>query len=239
MTDLSVASGSMYATRLPNTCTTCRSLLAPVFPGEQVGLGSQPEAIELARRTARNVGLEGGNDLVWQPLIRARLGMLDLSWFKREVRYCMTPLGIANDRLRQTGGRYRDETNYDFMMRMGVWTENLSLPAVLNECLMQSYNGVLRLFPNTARLGKASFRDLRAAGAFLVSAAWDGKAVVEVRLKSEKGSLARIVNPWGSARAAVQLLPSGTAISYKLRDGHLEFPTKAGESYTLRAAARA
>jgi hypothetical protein len=28
------------------------------------------------------VRLEGGNDLVWQPLVRARLGMLDLNWFK-------------------------------------------------------------------------------------------------------------------------------------------------------------
>jgi hypothetical protein len=91
--------------------------------------------------------------------------MLDLDWFKREVRYCLTPLGMANDRIRQTGGRYRDETDFDFMMRMGVWTENLSLPAVINECLMQSHDGVIRLFPNAAALGNASFRELRAAGA--------------------------------------------------------------------------
>jgi hypothetical protein len=54
--------------------------LAPVFPGEQVGLGSRPELLEVARRTARTVRLEGGNDLVWQPLVRARLGILDLDW---------------------------------------------------------------------------------------------------------------------------------------------------------------
>jgi len=209
--------------------------LAPVFPGEQVGLGLRPELLEVARRTARTVRLEGGNDLVWQPLVRARLGMLDLNWFKREVRYCLTPLGVANDRLRQTGGRYRDETDYDFMMRMGVWTENLSLPAILNECLMQSYDGALRLFPNTVNLGKAAFRDLRAAGAFLVSAAWDGKAVAEVTLKSEKGSLARVVNPWISSAAEVHAISSGAPVSYRQRDGVLEFPTKAGESYTLRA----
>jgi hypothetical protein len=102
--------------------------LAPVFPGEQAGLGSPPQVLEVARRTARGVRLEGGNDLVWQPMARARLGMLDLEWFKREVRYSMTPLGVANDRVRQTGGRYSDATDFDFMMRMGVWTENLSLP---------------------------------------------------------------------------------------------------------------
>src|ERR1019366_7999364 len=169
--------------------------------------------------TARTVRLEGGNDLVWQPLARARLGMLDLNWFKREVRYCLTPLGMANDRLRQTGGRYRDETAYDYMMRMGVWTENRSLPAIVNECLMQSYDGVIRLFPNTTNLGTAGFRELRAAGAFLVSATWDGKAVAKVTLKSEKGSLARVANPWTSTKAEVHALSSGTAVSYRQRDG--------------------
>ena len=208
--------------------------LAPVFPGEQVGLGSHADLLEVARRTARTVRLEGGNDLVWQPLVRARLGMLDLDWFKREVRYSLTPLGVANDRLRQTGGRYRDETGYDYMMRMGVWTENLSLPAIINECLLQSYEGVLRLFPNSANLGKASFRDLRAEGAFLVSARWDGNVVTQVRLKSEKGALARIANPWGPAKIDVQTLSSGAAVNSTQREGILEFPTKAGESYTVQ-----
>ncbi len=130
--------------------------LAPVFPGEQVGLGVGQDHLELARRTARTVRLEGGNDLVYQPLIRARLGMLDLDWFKKEVRYCRLPNGIANDRVRQTGGRYHDTGDFDFMMRMGVWTENLSLPGVLNECVLQSYTGVIRLFPNTNNLGRCS-----------------------------------------------------------------------------------
>jgi hypothetical protein len=44
-------------------------------------------------------------------------------------------------------GRYRDSTDFNYMSRMGIWIENFSLPAVLNECLMQSYTGVIRLFP--------------------------------------------------------------------------------------------
>jgi hypothetical protein len=209
--------------------------LAPVFPGEQAGLGSAPQVLEVARRTARGVRLEGGNDLVWQPMARARLGMLDLEWFKREVRYSMTPLGVANDRVRQTGGRYSDATDFDFMMRMGVWTENLSLPAVLNECLLQSYDGVIRLFPNRAGLGRARFRDLRAAGAFLASASWDGKVVSDVSLKSEKGALARVANPWGSKRVEARDA-SAAPVSITEREGALEFRTKPGASYTLRPA---
>ena len=201
--------------------------LAPVFPAEQVGLGRGEEHLEIARRTARTVRLEGGNDLVYLPLILARLGMLDLDYFKREVRYCRLPNGVANDRVRQAGGRYRDTTNFDFMMRMGVWTENLSLPAVINECLLQSYTGVIRLFPNTQNLGPARFRDLRAMGAFLVSAAWDGKQVSEVSVLSEKGAPLDMVSPWG--QAPVRITPGGVAV----RGPVIRFPTRAGERYEI------
>jgi alpha-L-fucosidase 2 len=121
-------------------------------------------------------------------------------------------------------------------MRMGVWTENLSLPAVLNECLLQSHDGVIRLFPNTLHLGKAKFRDLRAAGAFLVSASWDGKTVSDIALKSEKGARARIAHPWISGKASVRETVSGTAIAVTERQGILEFRTAPGASYVLRPA---
>ncbi len=208
--------------------------LAPVFPGEQIGLHSSAEVLDLARRTAHTLRLEGGNDLVWQPLARARLGMLDLDWFKREVLYSMTPLGVANDRVRQTGGRYHDETSFDFMMRMGVWTENLSLPSVINECVLQSYDGVIRLFPNTWSLGPARFQNLRAASAFLVSAAWDGNSVSNLIVKSEKGAPARIVNPWAPHQVVVLTLSEGTAVPHTERNGIIEFATKPVEAYRIQ-----
>lgn len=207
--------------------------IGPVFPAEQVGLHSKPELLELARRTARTIRLEGGNDLVWQPLARARLGMLDLDWFKREVRYAMTPLGAATDRVRQIDGRYRDESSFDFMSRMGVWTENLSLPAVINECLLQSYDGIIHLFPNTKNLGKASFRNLRAMGAFLISASWDGKAISAVSLLSEKGANARVVDPWPSRPAAVREQATGRQVPATRSDGVLAFETRPGQVYLV------
>jgi len=210
--------------------------LAPVFPGEQVGLGSDAQDLEIARRTAATVCLEGGNDIVYQPLIRARLGMLDLEWFKNEVRYCQMPNGIVQDRVRQAGGRYVDSTNFDFMLRMGVWTENLSLPAVLNECMLQSYSGVLRLFPNTAKLGPARFRNLRARGAFLISAAWDGRQVSPVEIASEKGGVARIANPWHPDRVTVTALPSGKPVPVQSIGGVIRFDTQAGRAYKVSHA---
>jgi alpha-L-fucosidase 2 len=204
--------------------------LAPVFPGEQVGLGKGEKHLEIAQNSAKTVRLEGGNDLVYLPLIKARLGQLDVAEFKREVKYCQLPNGISNDRVRQTGGRYAESTDFDFMMRMGVWTENLSLPAVLNECLLQSFSGTLRLFPNTTNLGKARFRDLRAAGAFLVSAQWDGHTVSGLSILSEKGVTLRLFKPWGGE---VQVLPE-TKVEH---DGDvLVIPTRTGTRYTIRRA---
>ncbi len=209
---------------------------SPVFPAERVGLGRREDLLPLARNTARTVRLEGGNDLVWQPLMRARLGMLDLEWFKREVRYCLAPNGVANDRTRQIGGRYSDNTSPDFMMRMGIWTENLSLPVVLNECMMQSYTGAIRLFPNAQGLGKARFASLRAVGAFLVSAAWDGKTVSEVSIHSERGATVRLLNPWKGSKVVVRADGSTAPVPVKWDGDVLSFPTRAGVTYAVERA---
>jgi alpha-L-fucosidase 2 len=217
----------------PNHVYNVPVTLAPVFPGEQVGIDLGESHLEIARRTAETVRLESGNDLVYQPLIRARLGMLDLDWFKREVRYCLLPGGWANDRVRQIGGRYDDDTNFDFMMRMGVWTENLSLPAVLNECLLQSYSGTLRLFPNARNLGRAGFRNLRAAGAFLVSAAWDGKAVSPITMLSEKGGPVRLADPWKTDGVRVTCTTDGRTIHVDLQGETWIFATEPGASYRI------
>ncbi|MGH7870457.1 MAG: glycosyl hydrolase family 95 catalytic domain-containing protein, partial [Candidatus Dormibacteraceae bacterium] len=207
--------------------------LAPVFPAEQVGIGRGEDQWEIARRTARLVRLEGGNDLVYQPMIRVRLGMLDLDWFKNQVRYCNLSDSIANDRIRQVGGRYDDSTDFDFMMRMGVWTENFSLPGVLNECMMQSYTGIIRLFPNTQNLGPARFQNLRAAGAFLVSASHDGSRTVSVRILSEKGRTALLANPWPGSAARISRVSDGKTVSAHEEKGVFTFETEAGQDYAV------
>jgi hypothetical protein len=199
-----------------------------------VGIGLHPERLEIARRTAKTIRLEGGNDLVYQPLTRARLGMLDLEWFKNEVRYSLLPNDACFDRTRQSGGRYRDSTDFDFMRRMGIWIENFSLPAVLNECLMQSYTGVIRLFPNTTNLGAATFAQLRAAGAFLVDAQWDGQAVISpILILSEKGSRCRLANPWPQSIVRISRVADGKEVDVRRSEGTLDFGTASGERYRV------
>lgn len=121
------------------------------------------------------------------------------------------------------------------MMRMGIWTENLSLPVVVNECLLQSYAGVIRLFPNTANLGPAKFDRLRAVGAFLISAAWNGKQISGVEILSEKGAPCRLAPPWPGEIVVTEIGSSQRVAAEKDGD-YIRFPTESGRRYAVRPA---
>ncbi len=166
----------------------------------------------------------------------ARLGLLDLEWFKQEVRYCRLPNGVANDRVRQSGGRYAQSLDFDYMMRMGFWCENFSLPAVLNECMMQSYAGHIRIFPNTHNLGPARFENLRAVGAFLVSATYDGHKVTHLSLYSEKGKTAELVSPWAGKGLCVVRESDREQMQVALKGDVASFDTQANEIYLITPA---
>jgi alpha-L-fucosidase 2 len=217
----------------PEVVYNCPNGVMTVFPGEHHGLHSPPEAYRVALASYRNHRNEGGNDLVLYNLAGARLGALDLERFKRQVAYCLLPNGTCTDMVLQVGGRYRDVTAFDFMARMGIWLENFGLPAVIAECLLQSYTGVLRLFPNWPPGQRAAFRTLRAVGAFLVSAAFDGEAVAWVEVVSEQGAPLRLHNPWPGGARLVRA--SGEAL---LTGAVLETPTAPGERLRLTPAAR-
>jgi len=145
------------------------------------------------------------------------------------------PDGVANDRVRQSGGRYSDSTDFDFMMRMGVWVENFALPGVLNECMLQSYAGTLRFFPNVQNLGAARFENLRAAGAFLVSAAFDGREITHISLLSEKGKQVRLAKPWPGA-LRVKKASDASVVAFSTEGDAIVFPTEAGERYLIERA---
>jgi hypothetical protein len=121
---------------------------------------------------------------------------LDLEKFKRQVKYCLLPNGTATNKVLQVHGRYRDHTEFDFMAPMGIWFENFSIPVVINECLLQSYQGIIRLFPNWPENRDAEFSTLRAVGAFLVSASFKEGRVQWVEIKSEAGADLSLIVPW-------------------------------------------
>jgi alpha-L-fucosidase 2 len=174
--------------------------ISTVFPGEDHGLHSSPEHYQIAVNSYLNHRNEGGNELVFLNLAGARLGQLDLERFKRQIEYCLLPNGTCTDKLLESGGRYSDTTPFEYMGQMGIWFENFALPVVINECLMQSYNGIIRFFPNWSLNKQAEFRTLRAVGGFLVSAKAEAGTIQWIEIYSEAGSPLRVYNPWGKAR---------------------------------------
>jgi hypothetical protein len=209
----------------------CPANLIHVFPGEQYGLNAPEDVRERLLNTLRAHRNEGGNDLVALNMIAARLGALDIERFKRQVHYSTLPNGTEADMVMQTGGRYGDLGDYAFMAPMGIWFENFALPAVINECLMQSYDGTIRLFPNWNRNTDAIFQDLRAAGAFLVSCSLRDGDIATLTVFSEKGKTCRMVNPFGFKK--IRLIRNGKAAE-TLEGELLEFQTKEGETIEVK-----
>ncbi|MDR3246187.1 MAG: hypothetical protein LBT50_07120 [Prevotellaceae bacterium] len=205
--------------------------LTHVFPGEDFGIDAPDDVYQILKNTYRAQENEGGNDIVFLNLQAARLGLLDMEKFKRQVNYAMLPNKTVADKVMQIGGRYNDNTDFAFMAPMGIWLENFALPVVINECLMQSYSGTIRLFPNWDKQVDAEFSTLRATGAFLVSSKLKNGTIEYVEIFSEKGKACQLKNPWVGEK--VRLVRNGQAKEI-LSGDLLKFQTAEEETIVLR-----
>ncbi len=196
--------------------------LASVFPGEEHGIHSPKATYDILVNTYRNHQNEGGNELVFLNLQAARLGILDLEKFKRQINYCLLPNGTCTDMILQAHGRYHDGS-FNWMARMGIWFENFALPVVLNECLMQSYNGTISLFPNWPKSKDAAFQTLRAAGAFLVSSSLEKGEVQWIEIASEAGGVVTLNLPWETGKRILinekKMEVASSLFQYKMKKG--------------------
>lgn len=106
-----------------------------------------------------------------------------------------------------------------------------AVPLTINEMLLQSYESVVRVFPNWVRSQDASFRHLRAYGAFLVSASLKSGVVESVELISEKGRTCVMENPWKGR--SVQLWRNGKKAE-TVSGNRFAIETSEGEEITFR-----
>ena len=77
-----------------------------------------------------------------------------------------------------------------------------AVPFAINEMLLQSFEGTVRVFPNWTG-ADASFETLRADGAFLVSSSMKGGKVEKVEILSEQGRILMLENPWPGEKVMV------------------------------------
>ncbi|WEK17647.1 MAG: trehalose hydrolase [Candidatus Pedobacter colombiensis] len=105
-----------------------------------------------------------------------------------------------------------------------------AVPLTINEMMMQSYEHIIRIFPNWNRSKDASFDQLRAYGAFLVSSRLEKGEIKHVTLLSEAGRTCNIDNPWPGKK--VQLVRNGQKAEL-LSGKTFAFHTKMGESMQM------
>jgi hypothetical protein len=72
-------------------------------------------------------------------------------------------------------------------------------------------------------------------GAFLLSASYDGKAVSDVTLFSEKGGTAKLVNPWPKTQLKVTRVKDSQPVAVSMKGEIVQLPTQAGERYLLES----
>jgi alpha-L-fucosidase 2 len=106
-----------------------------------------------------------------------------------------------------------------------------AVPLTINEMLLQSYEGVVRIFPNWNHSRDASFIKLRAYGAFVISSSLKNGNVEYVRLVSEKGRPCVLENPWPGE--VVQLFRNRKKAE-RLQGEHLRFQTQINEVIEIK-----
>jgi alpha-L-fucosidase 2 len=112
----------------------------------------------------------------------------------------------------------------------GGGTETLStVPLTVTEMLMQSYEHVVRIFPNWNKARNAEFTNLRAYGAFLISSKLENKEIKYVKVISEAGRKCVMENPWPGKKVH---LTRGN-IRTEITGNTLTFETKKGEYLEL------
>lgn len=120
-----------------------------------------------------------------------------------------------------------------YIVQSGGGIETLAaVPLTVNEMLLQSYEGIIRIFPNWNHTKDASFDKLRAYGAFVISSSLRRGKVEYVKLVSEKGRNCIIENPWPNSK--VKLTRDGKT-SETVEGDTLKFGTSENEVIQLTA----
>lgn len=162
--------------------------IQPVYPAGDVSFAFSEKMLEVARNTFNVMNR-------WD----------DSNGFSSYYP-CAARLGIDPEKiLKNLHAIYKKQQYPNLLFSYGGGClENASATAnTVNEMLLQSYTGVITLFPCWNLDRDASFENLRAYGAFLVSAKVSGGSVKNVKIVSEKGRLLRIKNPYYKAEVYV------------------------------------
>ncbi|MBJ6361464.1 discoidin domain-containing protein [Paenibacillus sp. GCM10012307] len=210
--------------------------LENVIPGEQLGYYSSAEDLQIAKDTIDvfiEEGVSGGRNGVWSqsnnfPKIFANAV---------NVRFPIETI-VKNFAKTIEEQIQKNLTIMDNDDAHGV--EKSGATEAINNMMLLSDQGIMKVFPNWLADKDASFARLREKGAFVVSAAYSGaqRQVQHVEIVSEAGKTASIASPWAEGLHVVDadgnVVPTikGTAPNHETEVVYT-FNTVAGMTYHL------
>jgi alpha-L-fucosidase 2 len=189
-----------------------------VFPATNIGLGSDTEQLKMILDD-----LNEWNDSIW-----VHHGNAFQTIFIGAAR-----VGYNPDSLMIKARRKIQQYAYPnlHISAGGGGVETCSgIPGMINEMMLQSHGGIIRVFPVFPSNQKASFYRLRTFGAFLFSSKIENGNVRLIIIESEKGKNCTIENPWPDRK--ITLYREGK-IAETLAGNNVTFATKAGELITI------
>jgi hypothetical protein len=226
--------------------------MAPIFPANQVGLdqAGTPD-FEVAVNTVKALGYDHQGFSLWM-VAKARLGLADATQESLEhwpEHFQIFPQGFAHWALVDRHPDMELDPRYLKSIRVIdapgetiYWPIALSahmsieampmLQLAVNEMLLQSYSGTIRVFPAVPATWEGQFR-LYAVGRFIISASRAGGQTTYVIIESQGGETCRLTNPWTAQIVTQYCWDNGWANPQMLTGEILTFPTDAGASYLL------
>lgn len=104
----------------------------------------------------------------------------------------------------------------NFTYRPFTLEGNFACASAIQEMLLQSHTGVIRVFPAMPKKWRnASFTNLRAMGAFLVSSEFAEGRVSSLRVESEKGGTLTLYNPFTNNIMSREMSPGEVVVLSK------------------------
>ena len=146
--------------------------------------------------------------------------------------------GYRADRVIAAIQGWKPEPNGVVSQKDGGGIETAGIVEAINNMLLQSHDGVLRIFPNWDRSLDAEFKRLRAVGAFLAEARYRaGPRVVDrVRILSERGNPCVLQSPFDGAGITVRRAHDRGRVQVVQDEDEFTFPTAPGVTYEITPA---
>jgi len=195
-----------------------------VFPFGLNGIGEPDYELALGTFERRIFGITNSwsLDAIWA----ARLGLGE------EACKLLAEHAVRYNRFRYGGWDSSNSSVFPGGLSVVPYTDGAGLSAFgVNEVLLQSHNGLIRVLPAVSGTWSGIFR-LRAEGGFLVAADFADTSARLVEVQSLLGRRCRIQNPWDDTcvvRTADHLVVRSDA-------SVIEFDTQAGQVYLLTPA---